>query len=160
RVDDDGVQAHPAGAGLPVRARAVLAQARQLLPGPAAVVGAEQRRVLDTGVDHVGIGVGGLERPHPRELPGMGRAVVPLVRAGNAVVDELVAHWLPRLAAVVGALDELAEPARVLRREDALRRRRRSLHVVDLPPCEVGAADLPLLPLAVRFEDESALARP
>jgi hypothetical protein len=31
-VQQDGVEAHASGAGLPVRARAVLAQAGQLLP--------------------------------------------------------------------------------------------------------------------------------
>ena len=42
----------------------------------------------------------------------MRRAVVPLVGPGHAVVGELVAHRCPGLAAVVGALDQLAEPAR------------------------------------------------
>ena len=70
-----------------------------------AVGGAEQRGVFHPGVDRVGIGQRRLQMPDPLELPGMRRAVVPLVRAGDAVVDELVAHRLPGLAAVVGALD-------------------------------------------------------
>jgi hypothetical protein len=53
------------------------------------------------GVDRVRIGERGLQMPDALELPGMRRAVVPLVRAGDAVVDELVAHRLPGLAAVV-----------------------------------------------------------
>lgn len=50
------------------------------------------------------------------ELPWVLRAVVPLVSAGNAVVLELIANWLPCLAAIVGALDHLADPAAGLRR--------------------------------------------
>src|SRR5690348_5187054 len=37
RVENDGVQAHAAGAGLPVRARAMAAQAWKFLPSTAAV---------------------------------------------------------------------------------------------------------------------------
>ena len=111
RIEQDRVQAHAAGARLPVRARAVAAQPGQLLPGLAAVGRAEQGRVLDAGVDRVRIGQRRLEMPDALELPGMRRAVVPLVRAGHAVVDELVADRLPGLAAVVRALDQLPEPA-------------------------------------------------
>ena len=81
------------------------------LPVLPAVGRAEERRILDAGIDRVGIGQRGLEVPHPLEFPRMRRAVVPLVRAGHAVVHELVAHRLPRLAAVVRALDHLPEPA-------------------------------------------------
>ena len=42
---------------------------------------------------------------------GRRRSVVPLVGSGVAVVDELVAHGFPRLAAIVGALHLLSEPA-------------------------------------------------
>ena len=45
------MQAHPAGARLPARPRAVAAQPGQLLPGLAAVGRAEQGGVLDPGVD-------------------------------------------------------------------------------------------------------------
>ena len=96
--------------------------------------------------------------PDARELPGVRRAVVPLVRAGDAVVDELVAHRLPRLAAVVGALDQLPEPAAGLRRIQPIRVGGRSLEVVDLPAGEVGTADVPPFALAVRRQDERALA--
>ena len=118
-IEDDRVQAEPAGAWRPVRAGAVAAKARQLLPALRAVGRLEERGILDAGVDHVRIGQRRLEVPDPLELPRMRRAVVPLVRAGNAVVDELVADRLPRLAAVVRALNELAEPAGGLRRVDA-----------------------------------------
>ena len=83
--------------------------------------------------------------PHPLELPGMLRAVVPLMRGerlagfGRRVVDELVARGLrrtwggrlsgrrsglvPGLAAIVGALDQLPEPAARLRRIQPIRDR-------------------------------------
>ena len=123
RVEQDRVQAHAAGAGLPVRTRAVAAQAGKLLPGLPAVGRAEQRRVLDAGVDGVRIGQRRLEVPDALELPRVRRAVVPLVRAGNAVVDELVADRLPGLAAVVRALDHLPEPAAGLRGVEPVRDR-------------------------------------
>ena len=53
------------------------------VPGLPAVGGAEQRRVLDAGVDRVGIGQRRLEVPDALELPRVRRAVVPLMRAGH-----------------------------------------------------------------------------
>ena len=88
--------------------------------------------------------------PDARELPRVRRAVVPLVRARDALVRELVADRLPRLAAVVGALDHLPEPAARLRRVEPVRVRRRSLEVIDLPARKVRPADVPPLALAVR----------
>ena len=138
RIQQDRVQAHPARARLPVRARAVAAQPGKLLPRLAAVGRAEQGGVFDAGVDRVRIGQRRLEMPDALELPGVRRAVVPLVRAGDAVVDELVADRLPGLAAVVGALDQLPEPAAGLRRIQPIRVGGRSLEVIDLPAGEVG----------------------
>src|SRR5262245_23642437 len=97
--------------------------------------------------------------PDPRELPRMRRAVVPLVRPGGALVAELVAHRLPGRPAVIGPLDHLPEPAVGLRRVQPIRVRGGPLDVVDLPACKVGAADVPPLPLAIRIQDERALAR-
>src|SRR5437867_2090756 len=97
--------------------------------------------------------------PDSQELPGAGRAVVPEVSAGDAVVRELVPHRLPRLATVVGALDLLPEPAARLRRVQPIRVSGRSLEVVDLPAPEVGAADVPPLALSIRRQDERALPR-
>ena len=159
RIDQDRVQAQPAGAGRPLGAGAVAAQRRQLGPGGAAVGRLEQRRVLDAGVDRVGVGQRRLEMPDPLEFPRVRRAVVPLVRAGNAVVEELVADRFPRLAAVAAARDGLAEPVARLRGIDAVRIDRRSLQVIDLPAAEERRADRPVPPRAVRFEDECALAR-
>ena len=65
---------------------------------------------------------------------------------------------MPGFAAVVGALNDLAEPAAGLRGVDAVRIDGRALEVVDLPAGEVRAADVPLLALAVGGEDERAFA--
>ena len=135
------------------------AQSGEFLPGLAAVGRAEQGGVFHSGVDGVRIGQRRFEMPDALELPGVRRAVVPLVRAGDAVVDELVAHRLPGLAAVVGALDQLPEPAAGLRRIQPVRIDGRALQVIDLPAPKVGAADVPLFALAVRRQDERALAR-
>ena len=158
RVEQDRVQAHPTGARLPARSRAVAAQPGKLLPRLPAVGRAEQGGVFDPGVDRVRIGQRRFEMPDALELPGVRRAVVPLVRAGDAVVHELVAHRLPGLAAVVGALDHLPEPAAGLRRIQPIRVGGRSFEVIDLPARKVGAADVPSLALSVRRQDERALA--
>jgi hypothetical protein len=92
--------------------------------------------------------------PHPLELPGVLRAIVPLVRAGNAIVCELVPHRIPRPAAIIGALDHLSEPAARLRGIEPVRVDARALDVIDLPAREMGLADLPLLAPLVRCEDE------
>ena len=158
RVEKDGVQAHPAGARLPARPRAVAAQPGEFLPRLPAVGRAEQGGVFHAGVDRVRIGQRRFQMPDPLELPRVRRAVVPLVRAGDAVVDELVAHRLPGLAAVVGTLDHLPEPAARLRRIQPVRVHRRTLQMVNLPAREVRAADIPLIALAVRCQHERALA--
>src|SRR5690606_2183029 len=161
----------------------VAAQPRKLVPRASAVGRAEQRGILDARVDEIGVVRRGLEVPDARELPRMLRAVVPHVRGERAaglrrgVVHELVAlaarhaaavvgghgivhrsRLLPGPAAVARALDDLAEPATRLRRVDAVGIRRRSLHVVHLPAREVRPGHGPLLALAVRREDEGALA--
>src|SRR5487761_304342 len=97
--------------------------------------------------------------PDPGELPRMRRPVVPLVRAGDAVIAELVADRFPGRAAVIRALDHLAEPPARLRRVQPVRVGRGPLHVVDLPAGEVRPADVPPLPPAVRRQHERALAR-
>src|SRR5205807_4411105 len=153
------VQAESAGAGLPGRARGVESQARELLPRLSTVHRAEQARVLHAGVDGVGVRQRGLEVPDAGELPGVLGPVVPLVGAGDPVVLELTADRLPRRAAGGGALDHLSEPAAGLRSVEPVRVDRRALDVVDLPAREVGPADLPPVPLAVRRQDERSFAR-
>ena len=150
RIQDDGVQAHPARAGLPFRPGRVAAQPGQLLPRAAAVRRAEQGGVFHPGIDGLRIGQRRFEMPDALELPGMRRAVIPQVRARRAGVLEFVADRLPRLAAVIGALDHLPEPAAGLRRKQPVRVNGRPLEVINLPAREVGAADIPLLALAVR----------
>src|SRR5438552_1248174 len=178
-IDQDRVEAHPTGARLPLGSGAVAAQPGQLLPCLAAVAGTEQPRVLHAGVDAVRVGERRLQVPHPLELPGVLRTVVPLVRGerlaglGRGVVHELVAltgrhavrslrhaaaRCLPRLARVAGALNDLSEPPARLRGVETIGIRGRSLHVIDLPPREVGTAHVPLLALAVPGQDERTLA--
>src|SRR4051794_11943301 len=87
-------------------------------------------------------------------------AVVPLVRARHAFVRELVLDRRPALAAVVGTLNELAEPAAALRCKKPVRLRWRSFDVVDLPAGEERPAHIPLLSLAVGRENERTLPCP
>ncbi len=110
-VEEDGVEAHAAGAGLPMGAGLLGAETGELLPGEACVGGAEEGGVLDAREDGVGVGEGRFKVPDAFELPRVRGAVVPLVGGGSGLVREAVADGIPGFAAVVGALDELAEPA-------------------------------------------------
>ena len=112
RIEQDRVQAHAARARLPAGPEPWPRSPESSCQVCAAVGRAEQGGVFHSGVDGVRIGQRRLEMPDALELPGVRRAVVPLVRAGHAVVDELVAHRLPGLAAVVGALDQSARTSR------------------------------------------------
>src|SRR5580692_9004921 len=89
----------------------------------------------------------------------MRRAVVPLMSAGNCGVVEFVADRFPCFAAVIGALNQLAEPPGGLRRVDPVGVYGRAFEVIHFPAGKVRAADVPLLALAVRRQDERALAR-
>src|SRR5579884_1685257 len=89
----------------------------------------------------------------------MGRAVIPLVRAGGPVVDKFVADRLPGFAAVIGTLHQLSEPAGGLRRIDAIRIGGRTLHVINFPAAEKRPADIPSLALSIGGQNESALVR-
>src|SRR6266550_6737643 len=116
--------------------------------------------------------------PDALELPGVLRAVVPLMcgerlsSVGRDVIDELVALALrhfaglggdsatgrfPRLAAIAGALDHLPEPATRLRRVQATGIGGGSFEVIDLPAREVRSAHGPALTFAVRGQQERAL---
>src|SRR5690606_26300153 len=81
RVQQDGVEAEAARARLPGVAGGVMAQAVQLLPGPATVGGFEEGSILDASVDRVRVVERRLEVPDTPELPRMRSAVVELVRA-------------------------------------------------------------------------------
>src|SRR5207249_1734945 len=102
RIKNNGVQAHAARSRLPLGAGAVAAQAGEFLPVLAAVGGAEDGGVFHAGVNRVRIGERRLQMPHALELPGMLRAVVPLMRSerlagfGRRIVGELVAVSLGR----------------------------------------------------------------
>ena len=160
RIQDDRVQAHPARPRLPRRPGLVAAQPGQFLPVPPAVGRPEQPSVLHPGVDGVRVVQRRFQVPDPGELPRVRRAVVPLVRAGLALVAELVADRLPGHPAVVRTLDHLAEPAAALRGVQPVLVGGRPLEVVDLPAGEMRPADVPFLPLAVRSQHERALTRP
>ena len=64
----------------------------------------------------------------------------------------------PGLAAVIGPLNDLPEPSAGLRGIDSVGVNRRTLQVIELPPGKVRAAYFPVFALAIRREDESALA--
>src|SRR2546428_4961070 len=79
RIQQNRVQAHAAGARLPLGPRAVAAQPGELLPFLAAVARPEQPGVFHAGVHRVRTGEGRLEMPDALELPAMLPAVVPLI---------------------------------------------------------------------------------
>ena len=120
RIEEDRVQPHAACARLPEMALGA-AQTRQLPPRAPAVHGLEERCILRPCIDGVGIRRRGLQMPDTLEFPGMLCAIVPLMRPGDAVILEFVAHRLPGFSSIVGALDLLAEPAAGLRRKQAIR---------------------------------------
>src|SRR6267142_541384 len=82
------------------------------------------------------------------------------IRFGSRGSKRIVCRHIPRLPglpAVVGALDQLPEPARALRRVEAVGIGGRSLQMVHLPAAEVRPGDVPPVALPVRLEDERAL---
>ncbi len=160
RIQKDSVQAHATGTWLPAGSRAMAAQPGQFVPCLSAVSRAEQRGVFNSSVDGVRIGERRFEMPGSLKLPRAGRAVVPLVSAGDAVIHEFVAHCLPSLATIIGALNQLPEPTAVLRRIEPIQVCWRSLEMVDLPAGKVGAGDLPPFARRIRSQNECALARP
>src|SRR5665213_833467 len=96
--------------------------------------------------------------PHTRELVRMVRVVVPLVGSGRPFVVEFVSHCLPRLTAVVRALNHLPKPAARLGRVKAVRVCGRTVDVVHLPPRKVRSSDLPALTPFVRSKEKSTLS--
>ena len=160
RIEENGVEAHAAGSRLPARPRAVASQPRELRPRLPTVRRAKQRGILGARVHGVRVGERRLEMPDALELPGMRGAVVPLVRAGIAVVGELVADRRPGLAAVLGALDLLSEPTARLGAINPIRVGRRTLDVVNLPAGEVRTLDGPRLARAIGTQNERPFTRP
>src|SRR5689334_12936413 len=181
-IQDDRVQTHAAGAGLPTRACAMAAQTRQFLPAFSAVGGAKQSGVLHSGIDGIRIGQRRFEMPDAFELPGMLGTVVELMRGerfarflGN-VVHKLVAlalahsartgGWLagrraglnPGFSSVVGTLNDLSEPATGLGGKDSVRFARRTLDMINLPTGKVRAGNIPAIALPVGGQDKCAFA--
>jgi len=152
------MQAHATRARLPSRPRPVATQSGEFLPVLSAVGRPEQGRIFHSGVDRIRILERWLEMPHSFELPGMRRAVVPLVSAGNALVRELIAYRLPRFPTVARALNQLPEPAAGLLGVQPIRVSGRSLHVINLPPRKMWAADLPPLTFSVGLQHKRTLA--
>ena len=150
---------NPPAPGDHVRPRPVATQSRQFLPVLPAIGRLEDGGILDPRIHVVGIGQRRLEMPDALELPWMGRPVVPLMRAGHPVVDELVSDRLPGLAAIVRTLDELSEPAAALGGIQPIRISRRPLEVINLPASEMRPVHLPFLAFPVRFQRERAFAR-
>src|ERR1041385_737535 len=98
--------------------------------------------------------------PDSLEFPGMRRAIVPLMRAWDAVVQEFVTDWRPRFPAVIGTLYQLPKPSAVLGGIKPLCVSGRSLQMEYLPPGKVGASNLPLLAHCIGSQDECTFARP
>src|SRR5262249_28490011 len=138
----------------------VSAQAGKLGPRMPTVGGAEERGVLGPGVDGIGVRERWLQVPDALEFPRVRGAVIPLVRASLALVGELVADQSPRLAAVLGALDLLAEPAARLGGIDAVGIGGRAFEVVDFPAREMRALHRPRLARTIGAQDERALTCP
>src|SRR5438105_4593187 len=78
--------------------------------------------------------------------------------AGHALVAELITHWCPRLASVVGPLDQLPEPGCGLGCKQTRGDSGRALQVVELPPSEQRTVHVPTCTAAVGGYHERALA--
>ncbi len=89
------MEAHTASPGRPILPGRVRPQPRELRPRVTAVTRAEERSILDPGVNRVRIVRRGFQVPDPLEFPRVWSAIVSLVCAGDTLVRELVAHSLP-----------------------------------------------------------------
>ena len=66
---------------------------------------------------------------------------------------------MPGLATIVGALNQLTEPAARLRRIDPIRVGRRAFQMIEFPAGKEWAAYLPILALAIGGKKKGAFAR-
>src|SRR5207253_1224434 len=123
------------------------------LPGFAAIVGSKRARGRD-GDDHA-LRIAGIVKDAMQThatsawLPLRTRAVAAKSR-----------KLLPGFAAVIGALDNLPEPAAGLRGVNAVGTRGRSFHVINLPAGKMRAADGPFFAFAVRRQNERTFPCP
>ena len=152
RMDEHGVQAQPASARLPLRAMRVVPQTTDELERAPAVVAAEQRRRLDTGVEHVGlVGRARCQLPDPRQRR---LGAVREVQCGLLVLGprraEVVGPPQHRPPVVAHRADE--QPRRAAARVDARR--------VDLLAGEHRLGHVEVLAPVVGTEDEQALGGP
>src|ERR1700730_4731016 len=98
------------------------------------------------------------EMPDALELPRMLRAVVPLMRARHAIVNEFVAlalghairrlfhptaRRLPSFPAIARTLNDLPEPGARLRRVDSVRINRRPFDVINFPARKMRPVHFP-----------------
>src|SRR5207248_9988135 len=171
RVKNNSVQAQAARARLPLGPGAMPAQAGEFLPILSAIGRAEQGGVFNPGINRIRIGQRRLQMPDPLELPGMLRAVIPLVGGewlaglSRCVIGKFIAggfrrtwFWLlsrrrsrlvPGFATIVGALNDLSEPAARLRGINSIRISRRSFQVIHLATRKMRSAHIPLFAFAV-----------
>src|ERR1700722_8458146 len=98
--------------------------------------------------------------PNSLEFPGMRRAVVPLMRAWDAIVQTFVTNRLPSSPTVIGALFQLPKPSAVPRAIKPLRVSGRSVQMEYLPAAKMGATNLPLFAHCIESQNECTLARP
>src|SRR5262245_39190965 len=96
--------------------------------------------------------------PDSLEFPGMRRAVVPLMRAGDAVIQEFVTDCLPGFPTVIGTLYQLPKPGAVLRGIEVRWVSGRSLQMEYLPARKMRASNLPLLARCIGSQNECPLA--
>src|SRR5882762_3054040 len=120
---------------------------------------AEYCGVFHPGVYGIRISQRWFKMPDSFELPRVRRAVVPLMSAGNAVVNKFVTYRLPSLAPVIRALDLLPKPAAGLRCIQPVRISGRALQMVDLPAPKKRPINVPPLSFPIRRQDESARPR-
>src|SRR2546430_13352555 len=116
-----------------------------------------------------------LEMPDAFEFPRMLGAVIPLMRAGDSVVNEHVAlafrhpvrtlqilgaaaRRLPGFAAVIRSLNDLPEPCAGLRRVNPVRINRRPFHMINFPAGNMRSAYFPIFALRIRSQDERTLS--
>ena len=148
------MQAHSAGARLPARARIMTPQARNLLPGLARIVGPEQSCILHAGVKRVGGEERRFDMPDTLELPGVRRAVIPLVRSGQTIVGKMIVDHGPTPAAILRALHDLPEPAGALRGIEPVWMERRSFDVKNLPTGKMWTGNRPPVAAPIARENE------
>ena len=93
-------------------------------------------------------------RDDPHDNPHVNAAERALIASSRKLAglwQRFSARRLPCFAAVIGALDDLPEPATRLRCVDPVWIYRRSLKVIEFPAREMRTADIPLFALSVCF---------